>query len=232
MILNNADNIMIGDTTINRVCIGDEIVWDGAYKKVDFLKSTGTQCIETDIVPTYMTKFVLDAKFSVVDVTASNTVFFGIQASSCWYLMSLERGSSDPLRNCSFYMGFYYYSGIGNSFLIQNVDYSNRNLIIYDRPLAQFGQKSTTITEEIICEPMTLGTTFFGVRFASRNGAFNVGEMWLYGAKSYDNGVLTHELFPVERQSDGELGLFDAMTGKFYTNSGSGSFEKGGYVSS
>lgn len=43
------------------------------------------------------------------------------------------------------------------------------------------------------------------------------------------NGT-AHDLIPAERVSDGEVGLYDLITGNFLTNSGSGSFVKGAYV--
>lgn len=56
-------------------------------------------------------------------------------------------------------------------------------------------------------------------------------EMILYGVKIYDaNDTLIHDIVTVERQSDGELGLYDTITDKFYSNAGTGTFIKGDYI--
>jgi hypothetical protein len=203
------------------------------YRMVEYLKSTGTQYIVTDIVPTYSTRTELDCKFDVTNYDNVNVVFFGIQAGGDgkWYLTSLEKGSGSSRRNCSFYIGFQWYSGI-SSVTITDVSYSSRNIVVCHYPRSAYGSNTITITEQITQQQPDVGVTFFGV--TNTNGisgrAFNVGDMYLYGAKMYDNGNLSHNLIPVERTQDNELGLLDVMTGVFYTNTGTGTFAKGGYV--
>ena len=51
--------------------------------------------------------------------------------------------------------------------------------------------------------------------------------MQLYTFKIYDNDVLVRDFMPCYRKSDNEIGLFDSVNGKFYTNKGSGTFEMG-----
>lgn len=48
--------------------------------------------------------------------------------------------------------------------------------------------------------------------------------------KIYDNDILTRDYIPVERMSDGVLGLYDKVNSVFYTNLGSGEFTKGEYI--
>jgi hypothetical protein len=204
------------------------------YRMVEYLKSTGTQYIVTDIVPTYSTRTELDCKFDVTNYDNVHVVFFGIQigGDSKWYFTSLEKGSGSPRRNCGFFIGFTWYSGISSSYLITDVPYNNRNVVVCNYPQSAYGSNSTTITEQVTLQQPNVGVAFFGVtgRSGISGNAFDVGDMYLYGAKMYDDGNLSHNLIPVERTQDNELGLLDVMTGVFYANTGTGTFAKGGYV--
>lgn len=56
--------------------------------------------------------------------------------------------------------------------------------------------------------------------------------MKLYYFKIYDNGELRRDLVPCKRKSDNTPGLYDRVTGAFYTNAGSGSFTAGNATAS
>lgn len=67
------------------------------------------------------------------------------------------------------------------------------------------------------------------VRFSyGELSGFGAGQ--LYSFKCSINGVLTNELVPCYRKSDNEVGLYDIVENKFYTNQGSGTFIKGADV--
>lgn len=51
-----------------------------------------------------------------------------------------------------------------------------------------------------------------------------------YSCKARLNGELIREFVPCYRKSDGEVGLYDLVEGKFYQNSGTGTFSKGADV--
>lgn len=66
--------------------------------------------------------------------------------------------------------------------------------------------------------------------FASNNndgGATNVCKARLYRATMSKNGTLMRDFIPCYRKSDGEVGLWDAVTSTFYGNSGTGVFLRG-----
>ena len=49
----------------------------------------------------------------------------------------------------------------------------------------------------------------------------------IYEAKIYLGDDLIHNLIPARRNSDGVLGMFDTVSGRFFTNSGTGSIVAG-----
>lgn len=50
----------------------------------------------------------------------------------------------------------------------------------------------------------------------------------LYNCKLYDGNTILRDFVPCYRKSDGEIGLYDKVNDKFYTNEGNGEFIKGG----
>ena len=68
---------------------------------------------------------------------------------------------------------------------------------------------------------------------ARYNDAYNIPttNAKLYYAKIYDSSkVLVRDFVPCYRKSDGEIGLYDRVENKFYTNAGTGVFLKGNDV--
>ena len=49
----------------------------------------------------------------------------------------------------------------------------------------------------------------------------------IYSAKLYDNNELVRNMIPARRDSDGVLGMYDSITGTFFTNAGTGTFTAG-----
>lgn len=73
-----------------------------------------------------------------------------------------------------------------------------------------------------------------GYKFVVGNGATGskkygyIGK--IYSASYYTNDVLACALIPCYRKSDGVIGMYDNVSGKFYTNGGNGTFTKGADV--
>ena len=52
----------------------------------------------------------------------------------------------------------------------------------------------------------------------------------LYYFKIWENGTLVRNFVPAKRNSDNEIGMFDTVTGQFFTNAGTGTFVAGNPV--
>lgn len=231
MILNNADNIALGNTDVSKVYVGDELVWTHtSYRQVEYIKSTGTQCIKTDIVPEATYKTVVDMKFDDYLQGSSGWVFGTNRYNVIVYYRSWG------MREMAFYAGYGWYEGIDDSkttiYYLTSLSYLfDRTTIVLNRGASSFG--STTRTADVpISGTIVTGMSFFGYTdTATSVTPYPVHSLRIYGAKIYDSSnQLIHDLIPVER-SDGELGLYDSITNKFYGNAGTGTFEKGSYVS-
>lgn len=61
---------------------------------------------------------------------------------------------------------------------------------------------------------------------ASEGKPGNNAKMTLHNCKIHSGDVLIRDFIPAERDSDGEVGLYDMVNKKFYTNAGTGIFEE------
>lgn len=58
-------------------------------------------------------------------------------------------------------------------------------------------------------------------------GIGDIGACRIYECDIYESGVLQRSFHPAKRKSDGAVGMYDCVTGGFYTNAGSGSWLTG-----
>lgn len=202
------------------------------YRRVEYLKSTGTQYIQTDMVPLYSYKSELRIKFgSEIHQIENNdyTYIFGISGAAALgvYCVQLYGSSGNIIR---FRDGYY-----STDTSITGINPVVEDTLIMNRPTSFYGNASLTTNAAIEgIDPPVEPIVIFGLTGVSagtkRIWPFKLRDMFLYGFKIHDsNDLLLHNLIPVERE-DGELGLLDTITNQFYANAGTGTFEKGAYI--
>jgi hypothetical protein len=59
------------------------------------------------------------------------------------------------------------------------------------------------------------------------NSIYKASNARIYACKIWDGNNLVRDFVPVERDSDGVLGMIDLISGAFYVNAGSGAFTAG-----
>lgn len=204
------------------------------YRELEYIKSTGTQYIVTDIIPKYGQHIELDAMFGSQNNSTETAAFIGIQTTDSWLIAAFEPGVSGNFDYCAFYVGYPWSSTMSQDHVIADVSYTSRNVIQISHPSCSFGSKSCTLTESVTQSEPTVGLTVFGATNTGVSAGvriFQKRDTYCYGLKVYDeNNDLIYDLIPVERERDGAAGLYDRVTGKFYGNAGTGEFVKGGYV--
>ena len=198
------------------------------YTEIEYLKSTGTQYIKTDIMVDYTMKTELDMFFGdTLSADTTGTIPFGVQANSAWYIGAFEYGTG-VYDNFAFYDGYKWSSGMSQDHVISGVSYNTRSTIIIQRDNCSYGADSCTLTIPVTLNDPINPVSVFGVTNAGAVQPFTLRDMTLYSAKIYDshNNVI-HDLVPVKRIADNVVGLYDTITNKFYTNIGTGSFVAG-----
>lgn len=197
------------------------------YQKVEYIESNGTQYINTGLIgkPGY---------------TIETTVAFtSLATGSYQYFAGYSyTGSSDRiyfirLANTSEYLGYTYGSNNANtislSLLEENIFYNIKSVM-------------KESTQELFLDRKRIGTSTYGslsydeenpkyiYMFTSQyvNGTNGGTNAKCKEAKWYDeNDNLVRNFVPCYRKADGEIGMYDLITGKFYLNSGTGTFGKG-----
>ena len=209
------------------------------YTQVEYLKSTGTQYILTDIVPDYTMRIVLDVKFGstvLSNVKATRMIFGyyngGTTDPACltvWMDQDAATSNTDIL---IFYDGFKWSDNMVTTNSISDVDVSTRNNLIIQRGTCNWGSYTcTTLDNAITVQTPATGMAIFAAFNAGNYQIFGKRDMYLYSVKIYDsNSELIHNLIPVKRNADDEPGLYDLKTYKFYTNMGTGVFTVGSDV--
>ena len=179
------------------------------YQEVEYIESTGTQYINTGLVPTVGLSF--ECKFLV---TSSDSPGFGNVFGSRY-------GSNS---------GEYQLTSYGGG----NISVGTRNrvsLAINTVHVVTF-DGDTTATVDGTDVNLTIGS----LSNTSYNIAlFGINQLGVYqqlqaGRIYYCRFGNVRDFVPCYRISDGEIGMFDIVNSTFYTNIGSGTFLKGADV--
>ena len=197
------------------------------YTQVEYLKSTGTQSILTDIQIELTNKYVADIKLDTFlgYISETRSYIFG----GSHYLVQF--GTNSDQSYASFLLGVSWSGSFGQIGGVNGI--TERGTIVAKRGSSTCSWTTTTYGTQTasvgIAEYSDAGLlTIFG---SSATSAYNSYEMRLYSFKIYDNtDQLVNNLIPVKRNSDDELGLYDLITNTFYPNTGTGTFTAGSEV--
>lgn len=171
------------------------------YQAVEYLESSGTQWIETGIVPNQ--NIVAQIKF--MNLTITGNCIFGYQATetSDWRFFNT---------NGQYYFDQYadrIYGAVCPPYTIQELelgDYYVKNLV----------NNSYIISGTKV--------DFTGTTTITLNkGSAMSNNRWYY-AKIFSSGELVSDLVPCYRKADTVAGMWNRVTNTFITNSGTGTF--------
>lgn len=189
------------------------------YQEVEYIQSLdqseGTTYFETNIKYNSSNKYVFELEIKALPTTVNYTSFGWdgggqINVSKVVYDNGMQSIGINTLEKTKF---------------IQTIEAgTSTNSII----TAINSSETKTLTrkhENLSSYAMTNGYGIF-VRF-SYGSIGEIRAFQLYSFKCSINGVLTNELVPCYRKSDNEVGLYDIVENKFYTNQGTGTFLMG-----
>ena len=189
------------------------------YQQVEYLESSGTQYI--------ITNFVYD---------------FG--AGAAWqdkYDVSIKCSSSDNYSICgAIYGGERAFNLTGDNNIYKFYAYSNGSSVATNIPVELTPHVWEYQDYSLYCDGALLGEA--GKRspggggraiylFAMNSGNSPVemgGTKRIYSFSAKRNGNMLCNMVPCYRKNDGKPGMYDTVTGEFYTNSGTGEFLYGG----
>lgn len=195
---------------------GNENVEDlppAAYQQVEYIENTGTQYIDTRFIPSNNTSI----EMKVSNRTASN---------ACLYCARGISGFTDNTYTAfliSRVLRVDYYNKQYENIITTTADttyvYKQQKNLVYLN-----GELKKTLEESEFSSEYNM------FLMASHQGGTNISNiptMKLYYCKIWDDETLVRDMVPCYRISDNVVGMYDKVNDVFYTNAGTGTFEKG-----
>lgn len=191
--------------------VEDAVLPDG-YTQVEYIQSSGTQYIDTGVIPNQDTRVVLDVVFT----NETTSWLFGSRTSAnvnCFGFLN----TGDLKYRAD-------YNTTTAELSVQKTDRfvldMNKNVLSFD------GETIYTFTYASFQGVYSM--LLFG---ANTGGSVSVGSATttVYACQIYDNGTLVRDFVPCVNSS-GAAGLYDLVNGFFYPDAAGGTFEAGGEV--
>lgn len=177
------------------------------YTGLEFIEGTGTQYIDTGIKPEE--NISINLTFSLIAEPVGETAILGAEWSNSGFFLSYIPGSFVRWHN-------------GGWVDIALSSINQLNLVkIAAGSIDLNGERKTFI-------PTTMYPNTSIFIFATGDGA---GEIWrghlkLYSCKIFSNNEIKREYIP-SKNPHGEVGLYDAVSQRFFPNAGTGAFVAG-----
>ena len=182
------------------------------YIELDSITSTGTQFVDIDFYPTNKTRIVLTAQFT--QTPTAITVLFGAGQSSDVFLTFLSGSGKLNMRH-----------GSSSNY--------NVNCLATDKNIYDYNQNTLTVNS---VNSVTAPEIEFNVPYSCYLfGLNNKGTLQypasftLFECYAYDAGLLKRHLTPCKNPNQ-EVGLYDIVSSRFFSNGGTGEFIAGNPV--
>ncbi|MCQ2580972.1 MAG: hypothetical protein MJ164_02270, partial [Alphaproteobacteria bacterium] len=199
-----------------------------SYTQLEYIEGTGTQYIDTGIANNSLTNPTIEITLKMID--KADVFWFGVSTY-------IAKGISYNMKTVDSDHRWFARWG-SSSFSERPLTYqsgkSADDLVFTDalHTLKLTGTKnlSVYVDGELVgtntynsCEfTATESIQLFGISSPSTRRKMQLG-MWAIS----DNGVLLQKLIPAKRNSDNVIGMYDTVTGQFFTNAGTGTFVAG-----
>jgi hypothetical protein len=185
------------------------------YQAVEYIESTGTQYINTGAQVFSGTNHKIELDFSPTSFYDYNSLWGCTTDADTWEGWIYSTGQLASRYN-------------GNR-------YGDDNAITVNTRYKYIAQKegatlSKTLNGTVIGTGTAVDKTTTGSLTLFLSGS-DYGKYKIYGCRLWGNGGIVRDLRPCYRKSDNAIGLYDTISGTFYTNSGTGTFTKGSNVS-
>lgn len=192
------------------------------YTQLKWLKSSGTQAINTGVAPT------LETQLSVQG--------FLLEGNGAYYPMAGCTNPAISLNAPNGYAnnGYYSFGNVTDKNISQPWPSDSIPVYTISKTKAEYTVEGFTTTKSATLNATTMsgdsGTRIFLFARGKAAGDFErMNKCQMYRAKIWDNGTLIRDFVPAMRNSDEVLGMYDIVGNSFYTNAGTGVFTGGTY---
>lgn len=184
------------------------------YSWLDYIQSSGTQCINTGFTPAQNTRIIMDFEHTGANTDTDVRTLFGARTATASNVFGMWISASSL---------YPHYGNVGydaNGY----INITDKGRIKYDLN----GNIATVDNNTITCTSATFnsGNSLY---LLAMNQAGTIDSRRasgrLYSCKIYDNGTLVRDYVPCNY--GGSIGLWDKVNSAFYANAGSGTFTFG-----
>ncbi len=208
--------------------ISASIIMPAGYTALEYIESTGTQWIDTQQKFMYGDEFY----FEYMPVASYSTENKGYGAGVNLGVNITGGGRNSNSRVCmyDFNANLCYEPQLLYNYTLGRRYIENWTLKsgVFHSVLTDVNDGSTyTISKDSISQSYDSGDSVYLWRDHASQYSYpsksRIYRTWLKRA----DGTMAFDLFPARRNSDGVLGMYDMVTGQFFTNSGTGEFIAG-----
>ena len=193
------------------------------YPQLAYLESTGTQFINTSYNASKNIGVVVDYQYTSTN-TSGQQALFGTQNSNAIFYRFYLNGSNQ--------WAYAFNNAEGNWISTEVSANTSRHTLQFNRS-NKVRIDSSTYNADIRGTVSKTSTNPLCI-FANNNAGSPAmySRVKIYSFKMYNNssGALVRDYIPAYRGSDGVAGLYDKVNSVFYTNAGTGVFNKGDFV--
>lgn len=192
------------------------------YTQLEYIESTGTQYIDTGVVPADNIGFSITLK---LNTTPSNQAIFGAREGTNRLFVG-ARLSTDIV-----YYGFAGDINVNSGVVWENASPTNKNTIEVNlnnsRVALLNGSQSRSLNtlNHVFSSSTTLA--IFG---CNSSGSVTIYPQKVYGCQISQGTTLIHDLIPCKRNADNLTGMYDLVSGTLFANAGTGAFTMGAAV--
>jgi len=197
------------------------------YTLLEYLESNGTQYIDTDVIATVNTGVYVRASLTKMN---TENIIFG--ATETYRFRNSKPFAIDVTSSNHAAMP---HGANGTSISYNDVYTTIAKGSIYNYKINYFGNPQTSVNNVSVAmgasNTITSRTLYlFDWHTSDGSTTYRAPGVRIYSAHLTEAGSITHNYVPARRNSDNRLGLYDAVTGDFLTNGGTGEFIAGADV--
>ncbi len=192
------------------------------YTQVDYIESSGTQYIDTGILPSENIGFEIDfTPHNDMNRTTAKTIFGSRTTwkSNGYQLTTYTEGSLNG--------GHFLFGTNDTASLIRHSAYMQKDVRCQISFLNGIFKSANGNETNIQGTFSNVNKNIYLFGCIERTNPFELSTTTLYRLKFYDIGNLIRDFIPCYRNSDNEVGLYDLVNDVFYTNQGTGNFIAG-----
>ena len=198
--------------------LADAIIGDPSqpYRKIEYIKGTGTQWIDLGVPAGTSTSIEIDAAVHIVNNKTSIMGSWGTNRDTTRWNIYFHNTASR----------LYFYIGASNN----SWDWASNKDV---RMIYKMDHNKLYINGTLKQDFTSVGTINSGTNaflFTAESDGSDACTMTLYKCKVWVNDVLIKELIPVRRGNDNAICLYDTINHEYYLNQGTDNFIPGDII--